>query len=95
MSGSHPTLQSVAAARWLVAVCLTVTMMVIYFGFILLVAFRGPLLGTLVFRGLSLGMLLGALVLLVAVALTWAYAWWANRHYDSALQELRREHDAR
>ena len=95
MSGSQTTLQSVAAARWLVAVCLTVTMMAIYFGFLLLVAFRGPLLATLVAPGLSLGMLLGALVLLVAIALTWGYAWWANRHYDSSLQELRREHGAR
>jgi uncharacterized membrane protein (DUF485 family) len=95
MRESRTTLQSVAADRWMVAISLTVTMMVVYFGFLLLVAFRGPWLGTLVVRGLSLGMLLGALVLFVAVALTWAYAWWANGHYDSSLQELRREHDAR
>jgi uncharacterized membrane protein (DUF485 family) len=95
MTGSSRTLESVAASRWYVAVSLTVAMMAIYFGFILLVAFRGPMLGTLVVNGLSLGILIGALVLLTAIALTWAYAWWANRHYDSSIQELRREHGAR
>jgi uncharacterized membrane protein (DUF485 family) len=72
------------------AISLTVLMMVVYFGFILLVAFGKPLLGTLVAPGLSLGMLIGALVIVVAWVLTWIYVRWANRHYDAALRELRR-----
>ena len=58
-------------------------------GFVLLVAFNKPLLGVLVAPGLSLGMLLGALVILVAWALTWAYVRWANTHYDTSLERLR------
>ena len=65
-------------------------MMVAYFGFILLVAFNKPLLGTVVARGLSLGMLLGALVIVVAWALTWIYVSWANAHYDASVKGLRR-----
>ena len=65
-------------------------MMVIYFGFILLVAFDKPLLGTLIVPGLSLGMLLGVLVILAAWVLTWAYVRWANRHYDVSVRELMR-----
>ena len=64
-------------------------MMVAYFGFILLVAFNKPLLGSLVVPGLSLGMLLGALVILVAWVLTWIYVRWANTHYDSSIDRLR------
>jgi len=64
--------------------------MVAYFGFILLVAFNKPLLGTIVARGLSLGMLGGALVIVVAWALTWIYVRWANTHYDSSIKGLRR-----
>ena len=86
---SSSTLEAVSAARWRVAISLTVAMMVAYFGFILLVAFNKPLLGTLVTRGLSLGMLLGALVILVAWVLTWAYVRWANTHYDASLDRLR------
>jgi uncharacterized membrane protein (DUF485 family) len=83
------TLEAVSAARWRVAISLTIAMMVAYFGFILLVAFNKPLLGTLVTRGLSLGMLLGALVIIVAWVLTWTYVRWANTHYDASLDKLR------
>jgi uncharacterized membrane protein (DUF485 family) len=34
-------------------------------------------------------MLLGALVILVAWALTWVYVRWANTHYDTSLERLR------
>jgi len=84
-----PTLEAVSAARWRIAISLTIVMMVVYFGFILLVAFNKPLLGTLVTRGLSLGMLLGVLVIFVAWALTWIYIRWANTHYDASLDRLR------
>ena len=83
-------LRAVTAARWRVAVSLTIAMMVVYFGFILLVAFRKPLLGTQIIDGLSLGMLLGALVIVVAWVLTWVYVRWANRYYDASLRELRK-----
>ena len=82
-------LEAVSAARWRIAISLTVAMMTAYFGFILLVAFDKPLLGSLVAPGLSLGMLLGALVILVAWALTWTYVRWANTHYYASLQRLR------
>jgi uncharacterized membrane protein (DUF485 family) len=83
-------LEAVSAARWRIAISLTIAMMAAYFGFILLVAFNKPLLGVLVARGLSLGMLLGALVILVAWMLTWVYVRWANTHYDASLERLRR-----
>ena len=83
------TLEAVSAARWRIAISLTIAMMVVYFGFVLLVAFNKPLLGTVVTSGLSLGMLLGALVILVAWALTWTYVRWANTHYDTSLARLR------
>ncbi len=86
---STPTLEAVSAARWRIAISLTVAMMAAYFGFILLVAFDKPLLGTQVVPGLSLGILLGVVVILVAFLLTWVYVRWANAHYDAALRSLR------
>ena len=87
---THDSVDSLAAARWRIAIGLTVAMMVVYFGFILLVAFDKPLLGTRVAVGLSLGMLLGALVIVTAWILTWIYVRWANTHYDTAIEGLRR-----
>ena len=87
---ADPSLESIAAARWRVAVALTAAMMAVYFGFILLVAFNKPLLGVQVVNGLSLGMLLGALVILSAWVLMWIYVRWANAHYDVAIRGMRR-----
>ena len=86
---SHATLDAVSAARWRVALSLTIAMMAAYFGFILLVAFDKPLLGTVIAPGLSLGILLGALVIVVAWVLTWIYIYWANAHYDASVKGLR------
>ena len=83
-------LEALAASRWRIAMLLTVAMMAIYFGFILLVAFNKPLLGTQVADGLSLGILLGVLVSVAAWALTWVYVRWANTHYDAAIESMRR-----
>ena len=82
-------LEAVSAARWRVAVLLTTAMMVVYFGFILLVAFNKPMLGIPLVDGLSIGMLLGVLVIVAAWALTWVYVRWANTHYDPHLESLR------
>ena len=79
-----------SAARWRVALTLTIAMMAIYFGFILLVAFDKPLLGRVIAPGLSLGMLLGVLVIAAAWVLTWVYVRWANTHYDSRVGGLKR-----
>lgn len=84
-------LEAIAARRWKIAIALTATMLVVYFGFLLLVAYDKPALGALVRPGLSWGILLGAVVILVAWAVTGIYVRWANRHYDSALDEIRRE----
>ena len=87
---SHSTLEAVSAARWRIAISLTIAMMLTYFGFILLVAFNKPLLGKLIVPGLTLGILLGALTIVVAWVLTWIYIVWANRHYDTSIKGLKR-----
>jgi uncharacterized membrane protein (DUF485 family) len=89
--GSRASLTSLGAARWRVAVTLTAAMMVLYFGFILLVAFNKPLMGRQVTAGLSLGILLGALVIVASWVLIWIYTRWANTHYDTEVTRLQRE----
>ena len=39
--------------------------------------------------GLSIGVLFGALVIMLSWILTWIYVRWANTHYDKALDEMR------
>ncbi|HTM34438.1 MAG TPA: DUF485 domain-containing protein [Vicinamibacterales bacterium] len=91
MSSPSDKLRTLDAARWRIALMITVTMAVIYIGFILLVAYDKPLLGTSIAEGLSLGILLGALVIVSTWLLIAIYVRWANRHYDPALAALRHE----
>ena len=89
MDDPAASLRALAAAQWRLALSLTAAMMAIYFGFILLVAFDKPLLGTILVPGLSLGTLLGALVIVAAWGLIWVYVRWANSHYDRTVASIR------
>lgn len=80
----------IVAQRWRLAGVLTVAMMAVYFGFILLVAFAKPTMGSLVTPGLSLGILLGAAVIAFAWVITGLYVRWANRVYDPAVATMRK-----
>ncbi|MBN3961972.1 MULTISPECIES: DUF485 domain-containing protein [unclassified Nostoc] len=91
MNDRTKALQALAAERWRISLILSGAMMFIYFGFILLIAFNKPLLGSLVFPGLSLGILLGALVIVSAWILIFIYVRWANSSYDDQIARLTRK----
>jgi uncharacterized membrane protein (DUF485 family) len=83
-------LDALARRRLRVALWLTGAMLVVYFAFILLIAFDKSLMGRELADGLSLGILLGVVVVLATWILTWIYVGWANRRYEPELQRLRR-----
>ena len=95
---SHPSVRppvrpsdftALAARQRRIALTLTGAMLVLYFGFILLIAYDKPLLGSKLAPGLSLGIVLGALVIVCSWLLTWGYVRWANTHYDTELERHR------
>jgi uncharacterized membrane protein (DUF485 family) len=88
-------LRALHGARWRIALLLTASMIAVYFGFIALIAFNRPLLARLVTPGLSVGIVLGALVIVISWLLTLVYVRWANSHYDVELRALHREAEDR
>jgi uncharacterized membrane protein (DUF485 family) len=84
-----------AARRWRIAVALTAIMMGTYFGFLFLVAWAKSTAAALVTGGLSWGILLGALVIVVAWVVTGIYVGWANTRYDKELATLRSRLEAK
>jgi uncharacterized membrane protein (DUF485 family) len=85
--------RALAIRRWRIAATLTFLMVCVYFGFIALVAYRPAMLATQLQDGLSIGIVLGALVIVAAWVLTYIYVRWANGTYDPALAELRAHHE--
>ncbi len=88
MSEDQDALQILARRRWHMGIGLSAVMVVIYFGFVLLVAFNKEGLGTLLAPGLSVGIVLGALVIVLTWAVTWFYVRWANTHIDAEIKRL-------
>lgn len=88
MTGPDLRLREVDRARWRMALTLTGATVSLYFGFIALVAFGRSLLAIQLMPGLSLGILLGALVIVASWLLTWIYVRWANAVYDPQVRAL-------
>src|SRR4051812_17465458 len=76
------------AGRWRVSLALTAALFVAYYGFILLVATNKPLLATRLGETVTLGIPLGAAIIVLAWLLTAAYVVWANRRYDPEVRRL-------
>jgi len=63
---------------------LTLAMLVVYYGFILLVAFNKPFLATRLGAGVTtIGMPIGLAVIVFTVVITGIYVQRANREYDT------------
>ncbi|MET0554482.1 MAG: DUF485 domain-containing protein [Vicinamibacteria bacterium] len=91
MKDGDDRLAALTRAQGRLALGLTAGMMAAYFGFILLVAYDKALLGRLLAPGLSVGTLLGVLVIVLAWVLINVYVRWANGHYDTTVAALRKE----
>src|SRR6476620_5194690 len=90
MQDEDDKLHELVRRRWRVGGLLTAVMMTAYFGFILLVAFDKDAAGTLLADGrVSVGIVLGAALIILAPVLIAIYVRWANRSYDPQIQALR------
>lgn len=81
-------IRALARARWRIAIGLSGVVFVLYFGFILAVAFAKEAIAAQVVPGVSIGILAGALVIVGAWLTTWIYVAWANRHFDANLKAI-------
>ena len=86
---SHPSYQKLKARRTSFGWWLALAMMVVYYGFILLVAFDKPLLASRIGSGvMTLGMPIGLGVILFTVIITAIYVRRANSEFDALAAEV-------
>lgn len=86
---AHPKYQELKARRTRLGLWLTVAMLVVYYGFILLVAFNKPLLASRIGEGvMTLGMPLGLGVIVFTVVITAIYVQRANSEFDRLSDEV-------
>ena len=67
---------------------LSIIMLVIYYGFIALVAFAPSVIGIKIGGSITFGLILGVAVILSAIILTGIYVWRANAQYDALTKAI-------
>ena len=86
---NDPRYQDLKARRSRFGWWLAIAMMIVYYGFILLVAFDKPLLATRIGSGVTtVGMPLGLGVIVFTIVITGIYVRRANREYDALAEQI-------
>ena len=87
---SHPAYEELVAKRTTFGVILAILMLIIYFGFVLLVAFNKQLLATPIAAGAvtTFGIPLGVFVIVSAFVLTGIYVRRANSEFDALTRRI-------
>lgn len=86
----NPKFHDLVRRRRAFAWTLAATMLVIYFGFIFLIAYGKDFLGSPIFAGSvgTIGFPIGVAVILIAIVLTGIYVRRANTEFDDLNQEI-------
>jgi uncharacterized membrane protein (DUF485 family) len=85
----HPAYIQLKAKRTSFGLWLTVAMMVVYYGFILLVAFNKPFLATRLGAGvMTYAMPIGFGVIIFTIVITAIYVRRANSEYDDLAEQV-------
>ena len=75
--------------RWTISIVLTLCLFVLYYGYILLIAYDKDFLKTKIGEVTTLGIPMGVGVIIGAWALTAIYVLWANKVHDVEVQGLK------
>ena len=86
---ADPGYRALKAKRARLGWILTIAMLVVYYGFILLVAFGKPFLATRIGNGVTtIGMPLGLAVIVFTIVITGIYVRRANSEFDALSDEI-------
>ena len=86
---ANPKFAELVHRRTKLATTLTIAMLVVYYGFVLLVAYAKPFLATPIGAGLTtIGVTLGVGVILAAFVLTGIYVAKANKDFDTLTAQI-------
>ncbi len=84
-----PEFHRLVSRRWRISLILTACLFVLYYGYILLIATQKAFLSRRLDGSMTIGIPIGAAVIVGAWVLTAAYVVWANRYYDREVARLR------
>jgi uncharacterized membrane protein (DUF485 family) len=84
-----PDFRKLVSRKNTISWTLTAVELVIYFGFIGLIAFNKPFLGTKISGSITIGIPVAVGTIVLSWLLTGIYIWWANSRYDEMVQKMK------
>lgn len=88
---NNPKYTELVRKRTSFAWILSILMLIVYYAFILIIAFKPKLLATPLTEGslITIGIPIGVLIILFAFILTGIYVWRANGEFDRLTKEIK------
>jgi uncharacterized membrane protein (DUF485 family) len=88
---NDPDFKDLASQKNTISIILTIMELVLYFGFIGLIAYNKPFLAQKVSEGGSttIGIPIAVGTILLSWVLTGIYIWWANAKYDELVKKVK------
>jgi uncharacterized membrane protein (DUF485 family) len=84
-----PDFKKLVAQKDFISWTLTIVELVLYFGFIGLIAFNKPFLGMKISGAITVGIPIAVGTIVLSWVLTGVYIWWANSKYDDMVQKIK------
>ena len=81
-------LRELSRRRWRTVAAMSAPLLVLYIVFMLIIAFYRNIAATQVVPGVSVAILLDALLITGTWLTTWLYVRWANRDLDQGIRQL-------
>ncbi|MDX2190477.1 MAG: DUF485 domain-containing protein [Bacteroidota bacterium] len=75
--------------RWSFSITMAALMLVVYFGFLLSIAFNKTIFAVKLGSGVTIGIILGLGIICFAWIMTGIYVFWANGSYDEEVAKLK------
>jgi uncharacterized membrane protein (DUF485 family) len=79
--------------RWTISLLLTITMLSIYFGYLLLISFKKESLSKQILENMPIAIPMGLGLIFSAWLFTGIYVSWANKYYDNEVNQLKNQFD--
>jgi uncharacterized membrane protein (DUF485 family) len=86
-----PDFKDLVARKNTFSINLTIATLIVYYGFILLIAYKREVFASKVAGNITFGIVLGIGVILACFVLTGVYVRWANRNYDAMVDRLKQK----
>jgi uncharacterized membrane protein (DUF485 family) len=81
--------KSLAIRKTSISIILTILELVLYFGFIALIAFNKPFLASKISGAISIGIPIAVATIVLSWVLTGIYIQWANTKYDVLVKKIK------